>query len=56
MQDNGAIFENIELRESRSNLMRGVYATKDLQKGDQIMFVPRKLVIFKEQNDDTKFG
>ena len=34
MENNGAEFQDVELRESRENLMRGVYAKRDFKKGE----------------------
>ena len=40
----GAEFDSIELRQSRAN-MRGVFATRDITKGEFLLFVPDHLLL-----------
>ena len=56
MEENGAEFHDVELRESRENLMRGVYAKKDFQKGDQLIFVPYDALIERNMVFKTPIG
>lgn len=56
MENNGAEFQDVELRESRENLMRGVYAKKDFKKGDQLIFVPYNALMERNKVFDTPIG
>ena len=49
MKEQGSEFEDVEIRQSRENLMRGVYAKRDFKKGDQIVFVPYNALIEKNK-------
>lgn len=40
LEKEGAKFNDIEVRQSRKNLMRGVYAKRDISIGETIIFVP----------------
>jgi hypothetical protein len=48
MRDQGAELDDVELRESRENLMRGIYAKKDIPQGDTVMFIPHGALLDKE--------
>ena len=56
MENNGAEFQDVELRESRENLMRGVYAKKDFKKGDQLIFVPLNALTERNRVFETSIG
>ena len=56
MEENGALFHDVELRESRENLMRGVYAKKDFKKGDQLIFVPYSGLMERNQVIESPIG
>ena len=49
--DGGAQMSNIELKESRDDLMRGVFAKEDIKKDETILFVPYDKLIVVQTNE-----
>lgn len=55
MRAQGAEFSKIELREERSS-MRGMYAVKDIKKGETMLFVPDHLLLSLQRGLGTPLG
>ena len=55
MRDNGAEFENIEMRQATVNL-RGVFAKRDIKKGETVLFVPENLTITLDVINQSEIG
>ena len=57
MKHQKAEFVDVELRQSRENLMRGVYAKRDIAKGEKLVFVPYDALIERDKvYRDTEIG
>ena len=51
----GAQFDSIELRHQRDS-MRGMFATRDIQKGEVMLFVPDHLILSYEKGKESELG
>ena len=56
MKEQGAYFSDIEIRESRDNLMRGVFAKSDIKRGDILVFVPYNALLDMNSIQNTTLG
>ena len=56
MKSQGAYFADIEIRESRDNLMRGVFAKSDIKQGETLVFVPYHCIIDMQMIENSTLG
>ena len=56
LSSRGAEIGKIELREDRDKLYRGLFAIDDIREGEQILFVPKEIIIMSESLYDTDVG
>ena len=54
--EGGAEMSNIELLESRDNLMRGVFAKEDIKADETILFIPYDRLVVIRDNSETGDG
>lgn len=52
----GSIFNSIELRIDHKTDMRGMYASKNIEKGETILFIPDHLIFTVEKGIETEIG
>ena len=54
-KQNGARFDSIELKQQRDS-MRGIFATKDIKKDEEILFVPNEIILTIKRAKETDLG
>ena len=48
MEKGGALISKIEMKFMSGSTSRGIYATKDIEKGDELLFVPNDEIVTLE--------